>query len=299
MRAFSTWRGPASPRNCQTSSAHWARPVVRRAGGFAFDSKAAGRIGDDAPPIGIVAVVDETLGPSRLGELQPFIGQNFVDGEAIMQFRDVHVVGAHAGFVVDPLRGIRRQIVAHGFDQARFVEAGGQIGRHGLRADRNIHAQSTPARKAFGDHNGGCRAACRRTALQPRDRSAQSWRRENILDTQLRLFRENRTLIVLRVFAGFLRDHCKGRVFCAEALLVFAPRAAEQLDGHRCIFDVGLFVRNLDKAGERDRPVRCRRRRLRRAPSTRIPTPARNPPRRMQPSGERGTKPSSLSSSYC
>src|SRR6202012_1827898 len=55
-RAPSTWRGPACPRSCQTSSAHWARPVAPS--GWPLDSR---------PPEGLVTTHPPSVWlPSRL-----------------------------------------------------------------------------------------------------------------------------------------------------------------------------------------------------------------------------------------
>ena len=70
----------------------------------ALGEQAAGGVGDDSAAIGVVAVGDELFGGACGGEAEGFVGDEFVGGEAVVEFDDVEVGGADAGGFVDLAR---------------------------------------------------------------------------------------------------------------------------------------------------------------------------------------------------
>ena len=121
--APSTWRRSASPRSCQLSSEHWARPVAPS--GWPFEI---------SPPEGL------TTRPSRrrwsprlrpdvalalLGQPERLVGDQLVGAEAVVQLDHVDVVGPEPRLVVGLLGGALRHVGADDLDRARSSKVEG------------------------------------------------------------------------------------------------------------------------------------------------------------------------------
>ena len=142
-----------------------------RAQRVALRQQPAGRVGDDAPAVGVVAVEDELLGRAFGREAERLVGDQLVGGEAVVQLDDVDVLGADAGLLVDlasrrprPCRSRR----ACACRRCRRCSAC----RWSSPARRCARCVSRPwlrANSSRADDRRG-RAAGRRAALQPRQR---------------------------------------------------------------------------------------------------------------------------------
>ena len=105
-----TWRAPASPRSCQTSSAAWAMPVAPS--GWPLEISPPDGLTTQRPPYVVAPVLDELPGLARRAHAERLVGEQFVDGEAVVQLDHVDVLDAEPGRLVD--RGSRRRVTSAG-----------------------------------------------------------------------------------------------------------------------------------------------------------------------------------------
>ncbi|MCY1417217.1 hypothetical protein D9M71_327450 [compost metagenome] len=133
---------------------------------MALGQQAAGRVDHYLATVGVVAIHDELLGAADRAEAQAFVGQQFVVGEAVMQFADADFFRADAGFLVHLVGGLAGHADADDADQRRRIEGFRLVGDQGLGEDGHVGAQAVLLREGFGhdDRSGG--AAGRRAGHQ-------------------------------------------------------------------------------------------------------------------------------------
>ena len=115
--------------------------ALRKAGGaerMTFRKQAAGRVGDDLAAIGVVAGVDERLGAALGAQAQRLVSDQFVVGEAVMQFDDADIFRADTGLLVDLVRSGAGHVVADQPHHVLRVEGAVRVGRHRLRGDGDV-----------------------------------------------------------------------------------------------------------------------------------------------------------------
>src|SRR5690348_7472271 len=133
--------------------------------------QSAGRIRHHAPAVGVLAVDDELLGAALLDQPQRLVGDDLVDGEAVVQLHDSDIPRIDSGRLVDmPCRGGGR-IVADHLGHVLVVEGTGGVGRHRLRPDDDAASEPVALRKGLAADYGRGGPAGGRAALQPRQRA--------------------------------------------------------------------------------------------------------------------------------
>ena len=90
--------------------------------------QAARRIDHHLAAVGVVAIEHELLGAAFRAEAQAFVGQQFVMGEAVVQFADADILRADPGFLVDLGGRLTGHADADDADQRRWIEGVRLIG---------------------------------------------------------------------------------------------------------------------------------------------------------------------------
>src|SRR5690606_22994370 len=146
----------------------------------------AGRVGDDLPAVGVVAVQDELLRSPLGGEPERLVADQLVGGEAVVQLHHVDVVGPYAGVGVDALGRGPAHVVADDLHHVSSVEGGRGVGGERLGADGDGGVQSVPPREVGAAHHRGRRAAGGRAALQAGQRPVDARGGQHLLLGQRR-----------------------------------------------------------------------------------------------------------------
>ncbi len=140
---------------------------ARRAERVAFGYEAAGRVHDAAAAERDVAVPDHQMGFSGRAEAERVERDEFVGGEAVVEFAEGDVAGGDVGFGEGGARGDLRHAVAEEGDGGA-VEEVGPVGREVLAGDEDgLGAEvGTGGEEGVGDDDGGGAAVGGGAALE-------------------------------------------------------------------------------------------------------------------------------------
>jgi len=185
--------------------------ALREAGGaqrVTLGEQTTRRVRDELAAVGVVAVPDELLRLAFLAQAERLVREELVRGEAVVELDDLDLVGADAGLLVDLLRAGLRHVVADHLDHRVLLEGRRIVGRHRLRCDVHGLGDVVLLREVVGAQHGRGGAACRRAALEARQRIEHLGRGHDLLDGEHLL--EQRVRVLRRVLARLRADLREG-----------------------------------------------------------------------------------------
>ena len=134
---------------------------------MALGQKSARGVGHIFAAIGVVSVGNEFLCPAFGAEAKALVGDQFVMGEAIVQFDHVHILDADARLFLHLFRGGGGHVVADDLHHVMRLKGRGEIGGHGLRGDRNGGRDVVFFGEGLGAEDRRRPATGRRTGHEP------------------------------------------------------------------------------------------------------------------------------------
>ncbi len=220
---------------------------------MALREEPAGRVRDDLAAVGVLAIDDEAFGFAFRAEAERLVGQQFVAGEAVVQFDDVDVLGCDRGRLVDaPGRGARHVVADH-VNHGGRLEGRRRVGRERLGHDADGARRAVPFDERLARDDGGRRATGRRATLEARERVEDHGALQHLVEGQRGA--EERPRVVLgvppRLDADLRERFGPGAILGA----VFAASAAEHLGRDGRVLEALQADHDARMRVERVRPV--------------------------------------------
>lgn len=189
-----------------------------------------GWVDDDATAVCVVALFDELLRRARCREAQGLVGEDLVDGEAVMQFNHVDVGRAETGLFVGHRRRLLRDAVSDDPGQVVRVEAHRRFRRQSLSQDPGTGVDAMGPGEVGRADDDRCGAVGGRARLQPRQRLEQGRRGQHLLDRHG--VTEDRVRVGACMLSRLDRHLGKGFRSRSVSLHVVGPRSPEEQESH-------------------------------------------------------------------
>jgi hypothetical protein len=159
--------------------------ALRDAGGaqgVALGNESSRGIDDVLSAVGDIAVADELVGLTLLGQAEGVNSDHLVSGEAVVELDDLDVSGGAASLAKRDLRSSLGHIVAHQVDGALVEQAGG-VGGECLAGDEDSLGAEVGAgvEELLRDEDGGCASIGGGAALQLGERAEDGGGVEDLL----------------------------------------------------------------------------------------------------------------------